>query len=120
VAIALLYFGIGGSAIFADNRSEAAKIVADMDKVEKTWKPVLKKLEENRDGSPARKAAIAEAAKRVREFLDLTATVKREAEKIRRGDESAEKIQLFGKHYFNWSMKLNEVTAAAEKLKKIR
>jgi hypothetical protein len=110
------HLGPGGIAAFADIQGDAADIVVQMDKAEKTWKPTLQRLESQLGGSPERQAAIAQTARRAREFLELTATIKREAEKIRRGDTSEEKINLLGKYIHNWKMKLNELSDAVDKL----
>jgi hypothetical protein len=120
VALISFHLGIDIKAALADIQDDAADIVVQMDKAEKTWRPTLKQLETQHGGNPERQAAIAQTARRAREFLDLTATIKREAEKIRRGDTSDERINLLGKYIHNWRMKLNELSEAVDKLSNSR
>jgi hypothetical protein len=115
-ALALLHFGIGGKAALADDRAVVADIVTQMNKAEEKWKPILKQLEEQRGGTPERKAAVLQTAKRVREILALSVTIKREAERFLRGDTSDEKIALLNRYHDKWEIKSKELDEALDRL----
>ncbi len=116
VAACAVFYLTTGAITQAGIRDEATVIVEQMDEIEKQWKPLLR-VKPPRNVSLERRTKIASFQKRVRTFLELTAAVKREAERIRLGNTSTKNIDLLKRYLHEWALALNELQAAIDDLK---